>query len=283
MILIAGATGNVGGAVTRILAEAGESARALVRDPGRQGLDPRITWVRADLNEPSTVAAALPGATAMFLLAGYPGLPQILDAARDTGVRRVVLLSSLSAGGGDTGNVIAKYHIESEEAIRASGLPYSFLRPPTFMTNTLQWAPTIRDGGVVRATFPDVPTAVIDPQDIAAVAVVALRDTGTDNHIRELSGPQAMTPKDRIDVLSDVLGHRIGFEGLTDEQSAKLLHEQLPAEYAEANLKFFAEGTLDESPVRPTVEQLTGRPPATFRQWAEANAGEFGGTAAADR
>lgn len=275
MILISGATGHVGGAIAQILADAGEPVRALVRDTDREGLDPRVTWVRADLNEPATVIAALPGATAMFVMAGYPGLPEILDAARDAGVRRVVLLSSLSAGGGDTSNAVAKYHIEAEATIRDSGLPYSFLRPPTFMTNTLQWAPTIRDGGVVRATFPDVPTAVIDPRDIAAVAAVALRETGTDSHVHELSGPQAMTPEDRVDVLSDLLGHRIGFEGLTDEQSAKLLHEQMPAEYAEANLKFFAEGTLDESPVRPTVEQLTGRPPVTFREWTEANLKEF--------
>ena len=211
----------------------------------------------------------------MFVMAGYPGLPKILNAAREAGVHRVVLLSSLSAAGGDTSNAIAKYHIESEETIRDSGLPYSLLRPPTFMTNTLQWAPTIRDGGVVRATFPDVATAVIDPHDIAAVAAVSLREPGADSHVHHLSGPQAMTPKDRVDILADVLGHQIGFEGLTDEQAAKMLREQMPTEYAEANLKFFADGTLDESPVRPTVEQVTGRPPATFRQWAQANQGEF--------
>jgi uncharacterized protein YbjT (DUF2867 family) len=231
--------------------------------------------VQADLNEPSTVVAALPGATAMFVMAGYPGLGGILDAARDAGVHRVVLLSALSATTGDTGNAIAKYHIESEEKVRNSGLPYALLRPPTFMTNTLQWAPAIRAGGAVRATFPDVATALIDPQDIAAVAAVALRETGADTHVHHLSGPQAMTPKDRVDVLSDVLGHPIAAEWLTDEQSAKELHEQMPADYAQAILQFFAAGTLDESPVRPTVEQLTGRPPATFRQWAKTNLKDF--------
>ena len=275
MFLVSGATGHVGEAIIRILGEAAEPVRALVRDTSRPGLDPRATWVRADLNDPSTVIEALPGATTMFVLAGYPGLPDILAAARDAGVHRIVLLSSASAAGGDTSNAIAKYHIESEQAIHDSGLPYAFLRPATFMTNTLQWAPTIREGGVVQATFPDVATALIDPRDIAAVAVTALSETGTKSHIHRLSGPQAMTPKDRVDVLSDVLGHRIGFAGLTDEQSAQVLHEQLPAAYAEANLKFFAEGTLDESPVLPTVEQLTGRPPTTFRQWCETHAPEF--------
>jgi uncharacterized protein YbjT (DUF2867 family) len=275
MILLTGATGHVGGALAENLVASGEPVRALNRDPERPGLDPRISWVRADLNEPSTVIAALPGSTAMFVMAGYPGLAEICDAARDAGVRRVVLLSSLSAAAGDTTNAIAKYHIDSEQTIRDSGLPYSFLRPPTFMTNTLQWAATIRDGGVVRATFPTVRTAVVDPRDIAAVAAVDLRGTAAGDHVHHLSGPQAMTPRDRVAVLSEVLGHPIGFEGLTDEESAKVLHEQMSAEYAEANLRFFAEGTLDESPVRPTVEQLTGRPPTTFRQWAQANAKEF--------
>src|SRR5947207_6350923 len=75
MILISGATGHVGAAITRILVEAGEPVRGLVRDTGRQGLDPRASWVEADLKEPSTVIQALPGSTAMFVMAGYPGLP----------------------------------------------------------------------------------------------------------------------------------------------------------------------------------------------------------------
>jgi len=108
--------------------------------------------------------------------------------ARGAGVERVVLLSNASAPSGDTSNAITRYHIESEVAVRKSGLNWSFLLPRTFMTNTLQWAPQIRSGDVVRAPFGGVRVATIHPDDLGAVAAAALTGEGHAGKAYPLTG-----------------------------------------------------------------------------------------------
>jgi uncharacterized protein YbjT (DUF2867 family) len=275
MILVAGATGNVGGALVRVLADAGEAVRGLTRDPGRTRRVDGVEWVGGDLNDPDSMAPALRGTRALFLLAGYDNLAGLLATASSAGVERVVLLSAQSAGAADRTNPITKYHVESEETIRSSTLDWTFVRPSTFMTNTLQWVPQLREGDVVRAPFADVPVATIDPLDIAAVAAEALRHTGHAGRTYTVSGPEALRPADRVAVLGRVLGRDLRLAGLSNEDAHRELRATMPPRYADAIYSFFAEGTLDESVVHPTVEQVTGRPPRTFEQWASANADAF--------
>jgi uncharacterized protein YbjT (DUF2867 family) len=274
MILVAGATGNVGGALVHQLAEAGEPVRGLTRDPDRPGLDRRVEWVSGDLNKPDTMIDAMRGARGIFLLAGYDDLPRLLQRAGEAGIRDVVLLSALSAGSGNRGNALARYHLESEEVIRESGLGWTFLRPPTFMTNALRWAGQVRAGDVIRAPFPEVPIAVVDPADIAAVAAVALRSPGHEGQTYALSGPQALRPGEQAAILGRVLGRDLRFEGMSDEEASEELHASMPPQYADAVLDIFT-GPTDESAVRPTVEDVTGRPPGTFAQWVATHADAF--------
>lgn len=171
MIVVAGGTGNVGREVVRLLVEAGEPVRALSRDPAKASVPAGATAVAGDLTNPATLRPALAGGTALFMLSGYS--PDIFTEASRAGVRRVVLLSGGSAETGDRSNAVAKYMIETEDALRACGLGWTMVRPRMFMTNALQWAAQV-GSGVVRAPWPHVPSAVVDPADIAAVAVKAL-------------------------------------------------------------------------------------------------------------
>ena len=267
MIVVTGATGNVGREVVRHLVEAGVPVRALTRNPA--GVP---HGVAGDLNEPSTLRAPLAGATALFLLSGYS--PDIFTVAREAGVRRVVLLSGGSAETGDRANAVARYMIDTEEALRASGLGWTMVRPRMFMTNTLQWADQIR-AGVVRAPWPDVASAVVDPADIAAVAAAAL--TGETHEGREyaVTGPTALRPGDRVRILADVLGREIRYEPQPDDEARAEMTAQMPVEYVDAFFSFYSDGKLDEATVFPTVEDVTGRAPRTFAEWVRANAGRF--------
>lgn len=262
MILVTGATGNVGGEVVRALVRAGQPVRALVREP----TDLPAEQVVGDLNRPDSLPA-LDGVDGVFLLPGYRDMPGLLARFRQAGVERVVLLSSLAAVATDTRNAVSEYMIRSETAVRESGLAWTLLRPNAFMSNALRWLPQLA-GNVVRDAFGDVPIAMVDPYDIAAVATRALLDAGHERQIHLLSGPQRLLPAERLAVLADVLGRDLRFQALTDEEARADMAGRIPQEYVDAFFSFYRAGTIDESQIYPTVEQVTGRPPRTFREWA---------------
>jgi uncharacterized protein YbjT (DUF2867 family) len=186
-----------------------------------------------------------------------------------------VLQSSSAVPGGDMTNAVARYHILSERAVRESGLAWTFLQPDSFMSNTLQWIPQLQAGDVVRAPFADVRVATIDPYDVAAVSAEALISGGHDGRSYRLSGPESLLPADRVAVLARVLDRRLRFEAQSHEDARTEMSRARPVEYVDAFFNFFADGTLDESEVLPTVEEITGRRPRTFEQWARAHADAF--------
>ncbi|UXY22939.1 NAD(P)H-binding protein [Streptomyces cynarae] len=275
MILVTGATGNVGAELVRVLAESGQSVRALSRAGRSEGLPPGVTAVAGDLNRPETVRETLDGVRAMFLMPGYGGQRQILADARAAGVERVALLSGRSAGTGDTGNAVAGYLIEAETAVRKSGLAWTSLRCTSFMSNALQLADQIRKGDTVRVPFPDAYTTDVDPYDISRVAARALLSDEWAGRALEVTGPEALLPADRVRILGEVLGRDLRAVGLTNEEARTELESRMPKPYVDAFFSFFVDGTLDESQVLPTVREVTGREPRTFREWARAHADAF--------
>ncbi len=265
MILVTGATGNVGGAVVEALVAAGEDVRAVSRS-GRGGT------VKGDLNDPATVPFA--GATAAFFMSGYPA--ELFTAAQRGGVERVVLLSGSSADGGDRANAVSRYMMDSEDALKASGLAWTILRPHAFFSNALRWLPQLREGDVIREAFPEVPSSAIDPADIAAVAAAALTNDAHAGRTYRLTGPAALNIADRVRILGEALDRPLTLDPFTDEEAREDMSRTMPPEYVDAFMAFYAGGTLDESMVLPTVEQVTGRPPRSFAAWAEEHAHEFG-------
>jgi uncharacterized protein YbjT (DUF2867 family) len=274
MILVTGATGNVGSEVVSALLAAGEPVRTLIR--GASASAPAGVEVAAgDLDRPETLAPALTGVDAVFLLPGFRDMPGVLAELRNEGVARVVLLSGGSAGDNDPDNAVSRYMGRSETAVRESGLPWTFLRPASFMSNALRWVPELRDGDVVREPFAHVRVATVDPFDIAAVAVRALLNPAHEGQIYYLSGPESLLPADRLAILGAVLDRRLTLRALSVDEARAELSAAMPAKYVDAFFRFYIDGTLDESAVRPTVAEITGRPARTFQQWATAHAGTF--------
>lgn len=272
MYLVTGATGNVGSEVVNALSAAGETVRALVRRPTDV---PGAQSVVGDLNDPGSLTDALSDVRAMFLLPGYDNLPRTLALAADAGVERVVLLSGGSAASGDLTNAVARYMIMSERAVADAGMSWTFVRSAAFMSNALRWRAQMAEGDEVRLPFPTVRAAIIDPFDIAAVVTEALVGGGHEGAVYRVSGPESMLPEDQVAVLSKVLGRPLRFAGLSNEDAWADMEASMPREYVEAFFRFYVDGTLDESKVLPTVEEVTGRPPRTFEQWARAHAAEF--------
>jgi len=277
VILVTGATGNIGGELVRALAAAGQRVRALTRDGASADLPSGVTQVAGDLNKPESLRDALAGVNGMFLLPGYQGMARTLAQAREAGVAHVALLSGNSAGSGDTSNAVSAYMIESEATVRESGLDWTIVRPFGFMSNTLQWIPQLQAGDVVTAPFADVPVAMIDPFDIAAVLALALTAAGHAGQIYPVTGPESLRPADRVRILAGVLGRDLTFRAQPDDEARAEMSAAMPQKYVDAFFSFYVDGTLDESGPLPTVAELTGRAPRTFGQWARAHAAAFGG------
>jgi uncharacterized protein YbjT (DUF2867 family) len=275
VILVTGASGNVGAEVTRAVLAAGYQVRGLSRSSSAAGIPSGAQIVSGDLSDRSSLRPAFAGADTVFLLAGYPDVTGLLADMRAAGVGRVVLLSSGAVAGGDLDNDVVRFNVVSEAAVRDSGLDWTVLRPSGFMSNTRQWIPQLRAGDVVREPFADVPIAVIDPYDIGAVAAVALTSGGHDRQSYRLTGPDPLLPADRAAILGGVLGRNLRLVAEPDGDARRRMGESMPDTLVDAFFQFFRRGGYDDSHVDGTAARLLGRPPRTFGDWALAHAEAF--------
>ncbi|MDT7802265.1 MAG: hypothetical protein QOI78_5698 [Actinomycetota bacterium] len=271
-ILVTGATGSVGRLVVDELLAAGQSVRALTVDPERAKLPEEAEVVVGSLAKPETVP--LKGVEAVYLAPMARTVRRFCELAADAGVERVVALSGSSVGDGheaSSGNAYAVVEAEVEKA----GFAWTFLRPGSFMDNTLDWAGMVR-AGEVRMAYGDSTQTPIDLGDIAAVAARVLTTDGHVGATHVLSGPEAISLRGQVETLAAVLGKDIRFHELTpDEQRAQWLGFGLPEQVADWLLTGF-EATA-RHPQVPTgvVEQLLGRPGTTYAEWAGARRAHF--------
>jgi uncharacterized protein YbjT (DUF2867 family) len=275
MFLVTGSTGNVGAELARALLRANQRVRALVHVNKRPDLPAGAELMAGDLDRPETLRAAMAGVRGVFLLPGYRDMSGVLAEARRAGVERVVQLSGGSAASGDTTNAISRYMIASEAAVRDSGLPWTILRPSAFMSNALRWKQQLLDGDVVRIPFANVRTAVVDPFDVAAVAAEGLLSDRHEGSIYVPTGPESLLPGDQVRILASVLGRTLRFEAQPNDEAHIEMTRTTRPEYVDAFFDFYVAGSLDESRVRTTVQDVTGRAPRTFEQWASAHADDF--------
>jgi uncharacterized protein YbjT (DUF2867 family) len=281
MYLVTGATGHVGGPVARQLHEQGHSVRALMR--GRSGaasLPAGVELAVGDLDDPDSVSKAVQGVEAIFLMHVGTGTDQtkaMIAAAQDAAVPRIVLLSSAGARLLPLDdNPMGAAFAAREQLLRQSGLGVTYLRPSAFASNAFAWREGIRAGKVVDPTGDGV-LAVMDPEDIARVAVAALTGDGHAGKGYLLTGPQALTAREQVATIAEVTGRSIDFQDVTPHEFARAaIQGGTPPEQARLmerlNEVFRARRWVN---ITDDVENITGTPPATFRDWCERHADAF--------
>jgi uncharacterized protein YbjT (DUF2867 family) len=275
VILLTGATGTIGGQVARRL-PGGEPVRLLTRDPRRAaGLaGPHTEVVGGDFDDRAGLLRALTGVRSALLVTVNPLThahdENFLTAARAAGVRHVVKLTTLSVADADATDLVTEWQRENERLLRASGLAWTLLRPRAFMSNTLGWARSVREQGVVRALHGGTQVAAVDPRDIADVAVRALTDTeGHEGRAYPLSGPDAVSPVRQTEILAELLERSLDFVELTMDQALSGLLARYPAEVARALVESAVRGRdRTKAQVEPTVADVLGRPAHGYRNWA---------------
>jgi len=275
MILVTGATGTVGRQTVLQLLATGAEVRALTRHPEGARLPGAVEVMGGDLSEPGTLAPALKGVDAVFLVWPFTtaeAAPAVLDAIeRET--RRLVYLSS---AGGQRPDPAGMFHADMERLIEESAFAWTFLRPSGFAANTRLWAGQIRANGVVRWPYGAAARSLIHESDIAAVAVRVLTSDGHGGAKYVLTGPELLTQAEQVHTIGEAIGRPVRWE----EVPPDAVRDGLAAAFGDAS---FADHALDawarfvEEPelVTSTVARIAGEPARTFREWASDHAGDF--------
>lgn len=280
MIVITGATGNIGRPLVELLSDTGIETVAVSRREQVTDLPSGARHVRGDVGDAASLRTALRGADALFVLLGgelnIAGEPpeHLVTAAREAGVKRLVLVTSqLLATRPDSA---AHDRLRGfETAVRDSGLPHTILRPSGFASNAFAWADSVRTRRTIAAPFADVALPVIDPADIAAVAAAALTEDGHSGKTYTLTGPELVTPAEQAATIGAALGEPVEFIEQSREEAFAALTRLWPAEVVEGILRTLGEPNRIERTVSSAVATVTGRPARTFAAWAERHAAAF--------
>jgi uncharacterized protein YbjT (DUF2867 family) len=266
--LILGGTGRTGSRVAGNLARRG----IITRTAARRGADVRFDW-----DDPATYADALAGVDRLYLVTpvlrvSYAGrVAGFLDLAETAGVRHVTFLSTYNADQAPQGIDIAA--VEADIAARPA-VTHSVLRPAWVMQNFADDHLPLVDG-VITAPSGGGAEAFVDADDIAAVAAQTLLDPGAHAGAQyTLTGPQALTFGEVAEILASVSGRPVLYNDLDQEAWIRgALAAGVPADYA-VMLRWLTGAIIAGNGSAPTddIEKVTGRAPATFREFAERNA-----------
>jgi uncharacterized protein YbjT (DUF2867 family) len=278
MILITGATGTIGTEVVRILAERGERVRAMTRNPESASLPAEV--VRGDFDDRDSLEGAVAGADAVFLLAPGPWIERhdlaMLEVVRSHGVGKVVKLSAIGTGE-DSEIRVSGWHLRGEQALHAGEAAWTILRPSSFATNTLRWASVIRAGQPVPNLTGKGAQGVIDPRDVAEVAVAALTTPDHEGRTYTLTGPELLSTPDQVEILREVLGRPIEIADVPlDVAKEQMMAAGRDPEFAESvmrSTRFIAEG--GNARLTGNVATVLGRPARTFATWANDHQAAF--------
>lgn len=275
-VLVSGATGTTGFHVVRLLHEMGIPVRAMTRSSESaarlraEGLEAVV----ADLKDPASLPDALEDISSVYVAS--PASPHLAEheanlvrAAAQAGIAHVVKLSVIGVAR-DTPIAFGRLHFEAEQAIVASGVRWTMIRPNGFMQNTLGWARMLADGTVYGPAM-EARWSVVDARDIAAVAVAVLQEP--DGHAGEtytVTGPEACSRREQVAVLGEVLGRDISVREVSIAQAQQSMRSAGWPEWNVQGMTEMLELSSDElaQAVSPVVPGITGRAARTFREFA---------------
>lgn len=284
MILVVGSTGNVGSKIVRELSTRKVAFRALVRKPTdrdrlqAQGVDAAL----GDITQAESVRSALKGIQRLYLLS--PSSERladiesaIVDEARKEGVQHIVKHSVLGADI-HASCPLTSVHAYAEEAIKASGIPYTFLRLNSFMQNfatTHTWS--IIAQNAFYESLAHARVSHVDTRDVATAAANILTETGHEGRTYDITGPEALSNDQIAAKLSNIVGREIRYEPISDEAMQQGLSAAGFSQwYANAVVelyRFFRQG--GGAPVTPDLEQLIKRKPLTLDNYLQEHIQQF--------
>lgn len=277
MILISGATGNVGKVLVKQLIDEGEQVRVLVRDQRKVSeFGNRVEAAVGDLDKPDTLAAPMRGADRLYFVTPVTEqVTNLLKAAKQAGVKHVVKQSTLEA---DRSLGPGKWHREQEELIKSMGFSWTFIRPTMFMSNTIEWwGATIKAQNAVYFPGGKGKVSPVDARDVAAVASTILTSPGHKGQIYEVTGPEVLMISEMVQVLAKSLGRSLRYVNVPAFLAAIWLRRfGMSRELVKALMETLGALRRNEyAYVTDTVEGVGGIKPRTFEGWCREHINDF--------
>lgn len=269
-ITVTGSTGHLGGAVLRLLLDQGQSPTLIVRDPLRAPSGDHEVR-QADYGDFEASVKALEGCEVLFMVSGSESQDRLdqhrtfVRAAAAANVKHVVYTSFVGASPTAT-FTLARDHFATEEALKESGMAWTFLRDSFY----LDFLPLLADqDGVIRGPAGEGLVGGVARMDVARCAATVLADPAKHaGKTYDLTGPEALTLRQAAGIISDVTGRATGYE----EETVKQAYESR-AKYGAPDWELdawvstytaIAAGEL--AAVTNAVYELTGEAPLTLAE-----------------
>jgi uncharacterized protein YbjT (DUF2867 family) len=279
-VLVIGATGTLGGEVVRQLAAEDVTIRAMTRHPEAASLPAGLEVVQGDLTRPESLEPALRDVEAVFLVWTAPATT-VSAAIQQIGEQtsRIVFLSAPHRTPHpffQQPNPMARLHASIEQAIADTGVAATIIRPGMLASNAAAWwGPQIRSGDDVRWAYVAAASAPIDPRDIGAVAVRALRDRSNASDDYVITGPQALTHADQVRIIGEVIGRSLRFQELSPNEFRQCFSGNAPPAVIDMLLNAWSASVGIPPFMTRSVQDVTGRPARNFHQWVADHAPLF--------
>jgi len=277
-IFVTGSAGNIGLQLLKQLSALGENVRAAVHSAKNVAIikEAGAEPVELDFNRPETLRDAFRGIEKVYLLT--PLVPnmvemgaRLVEEAKKGGVKYIVRSSGLGADI-EPGITLSRWHREIEKMIEGSGIPYTFLRPNSFMQNYANlFGYTIKTQNAFYQPVGDGKVSLVDVRDIAAVAATVLTKSGHENRAYNLTGPEAVSNHEVAEILSNVTGRKINYINVSEDDARRGMREAGMSEVIiEALVELYAiQKAGYTATLSPDVERVTGKKPLSFDQFAK--------------
>lgn len=268
-ILVTGAAGRVGRHIARRLAREHVDLRLMFTSAPAV---PVAGAVLGNYNDPAQMREVFRSIDAAFVYAPpMQASEAVFQAAREAGVRQVVLLSSASVSKAPPGeNPIAERHRAAENAVRSAGLDWTFIRPDTLASNCLQWAPGIRSEQRVCTPYPASMRSALHEDDIALLAVMSLLGTQHVGHAFDITGGQLLSIQEQVKCIADQLGRPVACVQIPPEEALQHMTANAASSVAAAAARIldYQKKSVTVPPrLTDELERATGHAPRPFGDW----------------
>ena len=287
-ILITGATGTLGSEVVRQLAGVDSEVNIKAAGHSLQNLeriieDHKIKSMRIDFSEPETLKDALKDIDKVFLLTPFqPNMVQyssnlLTEIIKAGKIKHIVKVSAMGADFEPGGRL----HRQAEQMIEDSGIAYTFLRPNAFMQNFVNfYSHMIKERDVLSLPAGDGKVSFVDVRDIAAVSIQILINNNVGKYnskTYDITGPEAISYDDAVRILSEQVGKKISYVSVSEDDAFNAMKEIGLNDWL---IKTILEGYNNLrkgyfSPITNVVEEITGRKPVSFKDFAKDHAEVF--------